>query len=287
MISKETRFSIIEELRIHHHLPWLLKIAQVSRSGYYKWRIASLKAKVALKEELDLKEHIMAIHRAHPYYGYLRITVVLRREGLLVNHKRVYRLMKELGIKSVIRKKRRFFGREASVVNPNRLERNFCADAPFQKLVTDITYLRVGEQFYYLSAIQDLFNNEIVAWNISDRNDLALVMNTLDKLQSQVNLKGATLHSDQGFQYTSKAYNKYLQDSGILGSHSRRGNCYDNACIESFFSHLKVEKLYIEKPTTIEELQGTIEGYISFYNYERYQKKLGGRSPVEYRKTAA
>lgn len=141
----------------------------------------------------------MAIHRVHPYFGYLRMTVALRREGLLVNHKKVYRLMKKLGICSVIRKKRRFFGNQVSVVNPNRLERKFQADSPRTKLVTDITYIRAGEQFVYLSAIQDLFNNEIVAWHLSERNDLALVHETLDILSQDTDLSGVILHSDQGF----------------------------------------------------------------------------------------
>lgn len=239
------------------------------------------------QEESLIKEHIMAIHRIHPYFGYLRITTALRREGLLVNHKRVYRLMKKLGIASVIRKKRRFFGKQVSVVNPNRLERKFQADAPMQKLVTDVTYLRAGERYFYLSVIQDLFNNEIVAWHLSERNDLALVTKTLDKLTEKADLTDVVLHSDQGFQYTSKPFNNKLKKIGILGSHSRRGNCLDNACIESFFSHLKTEKIYLAKPQTSTELYENVSEYILFYNHNRFQRKLNGRSPIEYRETAA
>lgn len=233
-----------------------------------------------------LKEHIMAIHRVHPYFGYLRVTIALRREGFYVNHKRVYRLMKALGIRSVIRKKRRFYGKQVSIVNPNRLERKFQANAPLQKLVTDITYLRAGERFFYLSAIQDLYNNEVVSWSLSERNDIALVNKTLDQLSVQAELKGTILHSDQGFQYTSKPFNRRLKKLGVLGSHSRRGNCLDNACIESFFSHLKTEKIYLSNPRTGTELYQAVEEYIFFYNHNRFQKKFNDRSPVEYRETA-
>ena len=285
MTSKKSRYEIIEDMRPRFPLKWLLKLAKVSRSGFYKWRgkKSQLSAR-QLQEEL-LESHMMAIYRLHPYFGYMRMTVALKREGLCVNHKRVYRLMKKLGIRSVIRKKRRFFGKQASVVNPNRLERQFHAEAPLRKLVTDITYIRVGERFIYFSAIQDLFNNEIVAWCLSDRNDLDLVTKTVDMLCEKADLSGAILHSDQGFQYTSKPFNRKLKKLEILGSHSRRGNCFDNACIESFFSHLKTEKIYLTNPQNPVELEQAIKEYILFYNQNRFQKKLNDRSPVEYRET--
>lgn len=287
MTSKAARFQIIEDLRARHGLVWLLKLAAVSRSGYYKWRKSLAAANERRHKEQELESHLLAIHRVHPYFGYLRMTVALRREGLRVNHKKVYRLMKQLGICSVIRKKRRFFGKQASVVNPNRLERQFRADTPRTKLVTDITYIRAGEHFVYLSVIQDLYNNEIVAWHLSERNDLALVHETLDRLRQHVDLSGVILHSDQGFQYTSKPFNRKLNQLGMLGSHSRRGNCLDNACIESFFSHLKTEKIYLKKAANKAEVEQQVSEYILFYNQNRFQKKLNDRSPVEYRETAA
>lgn len=274
-------------MRLKYPLGWLLKLAEVSRAGYYKWRKRGSHLKSLMLQEKLLEEHIMAIHRLHPYFGYLRMTVALKREGLHVNHKRVYRLMKKLGIRSVIRKKRRFFGKQASVVHPNRLERQFHAEAPLRKLVTDITYIRVGERFVYLSAIQDLFNNEVVAWHLSERNDLLLVTKTVDMLCEKTDLTGVLLHSDQGFQYTSKPFNSKLTKLGIVGSHSRRGNCFDNACIESFFSHLKTEKIYLTHLESVSDLEQAIQEYVSFYNHERFQKKLNDRSPVEYRETVA
>ncbi len=287
MTRKEARFEIIEGMRTRYSLKWLLELAHVSRAGYYKWRKTQQTTQQRKQEEELLESHMLSIHRIHPYFGYLRMTVALRREGILVNHKKVYRLMKKLGIRSVIRKKRRFFGKQASVVNGNRLDRQFQADSPLSKLVTDITYIRAGERFVYLSVIQDLFNNEIVAWRLSERNDLALVSETLDVLSKNVNMEGVILHSDQGFQYTSKPFNRKLKRLGMLGSHSRRGNCLDNACIESFFSHLKTEKIYLTKPGTLAEVEQHVREYISFYNENRFQKKLNNRSPIEYRETVA
>lgn len=286
MTPKEIRFVIIEELRKYHPLKWLIELAKVSRAGYYKWKNSRERWRKRREEEQFVKEQILAIHYLHPYFGYLRMTVALRKEGLSINHKRVYRLMKELSIRSVIRKKRRYFGRRRSVVQPNRLKRKFHAVKPHEKLVTDITYILAGEQCYYLSVVQDLFNNEIVAWEISEENNLDLVLKTLDQLPL-TKLTGTILHSDQGFQYTSKIYNKRLEQFGLLGSHSRSGNCLDNACIESFFSHLKTEKIYLHSPNCKKELTQLVSEYLYFYNHNRFQKKLSDLSPVEYREVVA
>ncbi|XEQ95410.1 IS3 family transposase ISBth8 [Sporomusa paucivorans] len=286
-MTKKARFEIIHALRKVYRLGWLFEIAKVSRQGYYKWLRQHKNASVKQQKEQELKEHIVAIHQLRPYFGYLRMVIALAHEGFHVNHKRVYRIMKELGIQSMIRKKRRYFGKQPSVVQPNRLERDFKATAPGQKLVTDITYLPFNGQFFYLSAIQDLFNNEIVAYEISARNDLKLVLNTIDKLSKKLDVNETIIHSDQGFQYTSSSYNKRLEELGALGSHSRKGNCLDNACIESFFSHLKTEMLYITKYTSVEELYQGIDNYICFYNSERFQKRLNHLSPIQYREKMA
>jgi transposase InsO family protein len=279
VVIKAQRFEIIDYLRKKHPLNWLLKIAEVSRAGYYKWRKTHSIRSVRLEENLLIKEHILAIHKLHPYFGYKRMTRALSREGIVVNHKRVRRLMRELDITSVIRKKRPFYGRRGSVVFKNVLNREFYAEAPYQKLVTDITYVRIGETFVYLSAVLDLYNNEIVAWEVSERNDLELVINTLKQLKDKPFGENALLHS--------KFYKKQLKKLGIQGSHSRRGNCHDNACIECFFSHLKTEKLYLVRPKTAEQAYKAIQQYINFYNYERFQEKYNGLSPVEFREKAA
>lgn len=278
---------MIEELRGIYPVTWLLEISYVKRSSYYKWRATQSKREEKVIQEQDIREHIMGIHFLHPEFGYPRITDWLNEDDFVINHKKVYRLMKELGIQSVIRKKRKRHGHQPSVINPNRLKRKFKALGPNQKMVTDITYVTDGKKFYYLSVIQDLFNNEIVAWQISERNNIELVMDTVNDWIMKKDVAEAILHSDQGFQYTSKTYNNRLEEYGIKGSHSRKGNCLDNACVESFFSHLKTEKLYIEQCKSEEELRQAIEDYIYHYNYKRTQKRLKKRAPIEYRHALA
>lgn len=278
--QKRVLFQVIEELRPRCSLLDLLDFSGLSKSGYYKW-----KKSIALEDrDQDIVGHIKAIHSLRPFYGYRRMTAALRREGFAINHKRVHRLMRILGLQSIIRKKRRYFGKSGSIVFPNLLGRDFNAFFPGGKLATDITYLPTTDGFLYLSAVQDLCNNEIVAHSISPRNDLELVFSTLDKLPA---MPGAVLHSDQGFQYTHKSYQERLSRLQFQGSHSRKGNCLDNACVESFFSHLKTEAFaghsLMNRDKTIE----LIEKHIRFYNTERFQKKLGQLSPVEYREKLA
>lgn len=264
-----------------------MEIAHVKPSSYYKWRATKSNRKERAKQDQDIREHMMGIHFLHPEYGYPRMTFLLKENDYLINHKKVYRLMKEMDIQSQIRKKRKRHGHTPSVINPNRLKRKFRASGPNQKMVTDITFVSDGKQFYYLSVIQDLFNNEIVGWELSKRNDLELVLNTVNTWTKKKDVAEAVLHSDQGFQYTSKAYNKRLEAYSIKGSHSRKGNCLDNACVESFFSHLKTEKLYIEQCKSEVEIRQAIEDYIYHYNYNRAQKKLNQRAPIEYRHALA
>ncbi|CAK7058753.1 MAG: IS3 family transposase ISBth8 [Desulfovibrio sp.] len=278
--AQKIYFQIVDELRCTHPLRLLLHHSGLSKSGYYKWKNRS----GCSSKNDELIEHILAIHSIRPYYGYRRMAIALKREGLKVNHKRVYRLMRISGIQSVIRKKRRYFGRSGSIVFPDLLGRNFSAFFPGRKLATDITYLPTTEGFLYLSAVQDLCNNEIVAYAISSRNDLHLVFATLDKLSA---IPGAVLHSDQGFQYTHKSYKERLGMLQLQGSHSRKGNCLDNACMESFFSHLKTEAFAKQKVRGKDETKLLIEEHIRFYNTERFQKRLGQLSPVEYREKLA
>jgi putative transposase len=278
---------VIEELRNLHGVTDLLAIAGIPRASYYKWRATRTLHTEKRTRDHEMREHMMAIHLAHPYFGYPRMIVALREEGYRVNHKKVYRLMKELSIQSVIRKKRKRSSYTPSVVYPNRLQRQFQAIGPQQKMVTDITFISDGTRFYYLSVIQDLFNNEIVAWQLSERNDVKLVLDTIDQWTSKRDVSEAVLHSDQGFQYTSQAYNARLEAFSVKGSHSRKATCLDNACIESFFSHLKTEKLYLHQCKSESEIHQAIEEYIYFYNYQRFQAKFKQRAPIEYRHALA
>lgn len=218
-------------------------------------------------------------------YGYPRIKAWLRQShGIQINHKRVYRLMKEMGIQSRIRRKRKFFGRrEQVVVSNNKLNRDFTASHPREKWATDITFVIFNGRRLYLSVIYDLFNNEVIAYKISKRNDLTLVMDTVKAALKIKEANGVILHSDQGYQYTSRKYNEFLKASNITVSMSRKGNCLDNACIESFFSHLKTECLYLDVFTKEDEVKKAIQRYIHFYNYERIQVRLNNLSPVLYR----
>ncbi len=173
-------------------------------------------------------------------------------------------------------------------MSENLLKRDFTAEKPNQKWVTDVTQYRVGERWLYLSAVKDLFNNEIVAYQLSQRNDNELVLRTFAKaFAKQKDVTGLVVHSDQGFQYTSYAYHDMLPKVGAQISMSRRGNCLDNASMESFFSHLKTEGLYPYDIRNLTEAQRRIEKYIRFYNRERPQRKLKKLTPVEYRRQFA
>jgi transposase InsO family protein len=197
---KTACYQIVDSLSGKHTISLLLEAAKVSRSGFCKWR--RTQAHADNKTDDTLQEKIQLIHSQQPFYGYRRVTAALRRDGIIVNHKRVYRLMKTLGLQSTIRKKRSYFGRKGSSVFPNVLNRNFASTASKEKMVTDITYLPVTSGFIYLSVIQDLHHNEIISYKIGKRNSLSLVLDTLEPLK-EIKCKNAVLHSDQGFQYTS------------------------------------------------------------------------------------
>lgn len=258
----------------------------ISRSGYY----AYLKRKNKhIDEDLKLKIRIIYEQR-NKTVGYRRIQDELYRQyRLVVNHKKVLRLMQELGIQAIIRRKYvHRTSHEAAVsdgrIAENLLNRDFKADKPNLKWATDVTQYRVFDDKIYLSAIKDLWNNEIVGYHISRNNDNPLVLETFRKaFEKHKDVTGLIVHSDQGSQYTSHAYHDMLPQVGAQISMSRRGNCYDNASIESFFSHLKVEALYPYDIRSTDEAQRRIEEFIRFYNEDRAQRKLNKLTPVEYR----
>lgn len=283
-------YTVIQEMATRFPISLLCAVARVSRSGFYKWVRRQQHPSLKSVEDEKLKSRILECHQeVSGIYGYPRVTVWLRRQyGIHVNRKRVYRLMKELGIQAVIRKKRGYFGaKEALVISENRLNREFSASRPNEKWVTDITYLPIQGRFYYLSAIIDLFNNEVIAYRISKRNNVRLVLDTVKAAIKKREVNGVLLHSDRGFQYTSRQYNHLLQRYNITPSMSRKGNCLDNACIESFFGHFKSECLYLHSFTTIDEAHLVFRDYIRFYNHERFQSRLHNLSPVEYRAQVA
>ncbi|MEK4508020.1 IS3 family transposase [Paenibacillus anaericanus] len=290
-VSKVSQYELVNQLvSAGYNITLLCEIAKVSRSGYYKWirRMLTPSSKQLMDEEL--KEKIMEVHqRLHGIFGYPRIqTWLFKTHGIHVNHKRVYRLMKEMGIKSKIRRKKRFHGKkETYVTSDNILNRDFHASQPNEKWVTDITYIPYNQKNLYLSTIYDLFNNEVISYQISTRNDLQLVIDTVELARGVRKTEGVLLHSDQGYQYTSRLYNKLLTQYKMKVSMSRKGKCLDNACMESFFGHFKAECMYIQSFQSEEALISAIHEYIRFYNYDRFQKKLNNLSPVEYRTKAA
>ena len=218
-------------------------------------------------------------------YGYRRMTLELRNRGLILNHKTVLKLMNELGLKCKVRlKKYRSYKGDVGRIAPNILERDFKADRPYQKWVTDVTEFSLFGTKCYLSPIMDLYNREIISYNITYRPTLDLVMDMVnkafDKIPDNTNL---TLHSDQGWHYQHGNYRYKLKQKGIVQSMSRKGNCLDNAVIENFFGLLKSELLYLQKFNSMEHFHKELKEYIYYYNNIRIQSRLNGMSPVKYR----
>jgi putative transposase len=270
------------ELRHLYDLDLLLDRTNMARSSFYYHQKQS---KLPDKHEA-IKELIKAIYHKHKgRYGYRRITDDLNNKAIIINHKTVLKLMKLLGLKSVIRvKKYKSYKGEHGKIAPNILERNFKASAPNQKWATDITEFNVSGKKLYLSPIIDLFNQEIISYELTERpvfNQVEMMLKkAFKKIPNNTNL---TLHSDQGWQYQLKRYQKLLKEKGITQSMSRKGNCLDNAIIENFFGILKSELFYLKKFKTIEKLKKEIEQYINYYNNVRIKSNLNKMSPIQYR----
>ncbi|MDO3682232.1 IS3 family transposase, partial [Paenibacillus ehimensis] len=263
------KYETIEKAAEAYNVVELCRLFGVSRSGYYAY-----KKRKAIDPDKELKDLILAVYKKYDgKYGYRQIQLFLLKEhNVWVNHKKILRLMQEMSIRSRVRRRHRcnYISSVEGRIAENRLKRDFHATAPNQKWVTDVTQYRVGDTRLYLSAIKDLFNNEIVAYHMSLRNDNELVLQTFrNAFKKTKDVSGLIVHSDQGFQYTSHAYHDMLPKVGAQISMSRRGNCYDNASMESFFSHLKTEGLYPYDIRSLDEAQRRIEEFIRFYNQER------------------
>lgn len=260
----------------------LLKAAGLARSTFYY----QLKVLGAGDRHTGLKTKIQTVYERHKgRYGYRRITAAIRQAGHAVNHKTVQRLMGQLKLKSLVRaKKYRSWRGEAGRIAPNLLNREFGAEQPNQKWVTDVTEFNVLGQKLYLSPIMDLYNGEIVAYQMNTRPVFELVSSMLSKALARLgNQDKPLLHSDQGWQYQMPAYRRLLAQHGLTQSMSRRANCYDNAAMESFFGTLKSEFFRLNRFESIEELKTGIRQYIHYYNHKRIKLKLNGLSPVMYR----
>lgn len=261
----------------------LLDLAVVPRSTYYYY----LKKQAKTDKYKDIKIAIQKVYAKHKgRYGYRRITTELNKLGYKLDGKTVLRLMHACNIKCQVRlRKYRSYRGEAGTIAPNLLERNFKADKPNQKWVTDVTEFKLFGTKLFLSPIMDLFNGEIISYNISQKPNFQQTTDMLDKafrkIPKDTNL---ILHSDQGWQYRLAKYHERLKKKGIVQSMSRKGNCYDNAAMENFFGLLKSELFYLQKFKSIDHFTKELITYIHYYNNERIKQKLRGLSPIKYRK---
>ena len=274
------------ELRHQFPIAGLLKLAGLARSTfYYQQKVLQATDKYA-----HLKARIQTLFEQHKgRYGYRRITAAIQQEGNRINHKTIQRLMGELRIKSYVRvKKYRSYRGAVGRMAPNILQRQFDAGGPNQKWVTDVTEFNVDGQKLYLSPILDLYNGEIIAYEMARRPLFNMVHTMLKKAFTKLGRHDKPiLHSDQGWQYQMSIYHRLLEQRGLTQSMSRKGNCLDNAAMESFFGTLKSEFFYLNKFRNLDQLQAGIREYIRYYNYERIKMKLNGLSPVQYRTQAS
>ena len=271
-------------LRREHKLEVLLRVAGLARSTFYYQRQSLQLA----DKHSDMKTNICAVYNEHKgRYGYRRIAMALCQSmALPVNHKCVQRLMQQMGLRSLIRAKRCYRRTPglSDVHVPNVLQRDFHATAPNQKCVTDITEFNVKGHKLYLSACKDLYNGEIMAHRVARRPVFELVSCTLQAAIARVERPvGLIVHSDQGWQYKMRPYRAMLARCGITQSMSRKGDCFDNASIESFFGTLKAEYFHLAKLDNLAQLEAGVHDYIRYYNHERIKLGLQGLSPVEYR----
>ena len=260
----------------------LLQIAHLPRSSYY-YHTARLPRPEKHVQERDAIRKICTEHKGR--YGYRRVTLTLRQRGYQTNHKLVMKLMQEEHLSCILRpKKYRSYRGEIGRVAPNRLNRRFKAARPNMKWTTDVTEFKVNGQKLYLSPILDLFNGEIVSYSLSKTPDFRLVTNMLQLAFRKIPDHGPLmLHSDQGWQYQMRSYQRMLKEKGITQSMSRKGNCYDNCVIENFFGLLKTEFFRNQSFLSVENFHEELDQYIDYYNNSRIKVKLKGLSPVQFR----
>jgi len=254
----------------------------MARSTFYYHQ----KALPGTDKHTHTKSAIRDIYDRHKgRYGYRRITATLRQAGMAINHKVVQRLMLQMQLKSLVRpKKYRSYRGAIGRIAPNLLERHFAAARSNEKWVTDVTEFNVGGEKLYLSPVLDLYNGEVIAFETARRPRLDMVQAMLKKAFARLGESDAPiLHSDQGWHYQHARYRRSLASRGLQQSMTRKGNCLDNAPVESFFGTLKSEFFYLNKFADIAHLQAELPAYIEYYNNERIKMKLKGLSPVQYR----
>jgi len=273
-VRPQVKYCAIYSHRCKYAISIMCRFFEVSRSGYYDY--AKRMKRPELDEELA-KKIAECQERVGKTYGYRRIHIWLKKQGFVRNPKTILRVMQKYGLLSEVRRRRKYrqMG-EYLHKYTNLLDRKFTAEHPNQKWVTDISYIHTGQGVLYLSIIRDLYDNSIVAYKMGTEQTVRLVLDTIRMAKTKEKVTAELqLHSDQGFQYTSRAYFNLLQSYEITPSMSRRGNCYDNAMAENFFSILKTECIYRTKPSSFSQARQLIDEYIWFYNHERIQVKTG------------
>lgn len=275
-MKPKVKYAVIYRHRNEYSVSVMCRFFEVSRSGYYRFvhRLGQPEKDAELAEQIRQQQK-----KCFCTYGYRRMWLALDKKGIHHNSKTVLRVMKKYDLLSEIRRRRKWtnMGRQIHKYE-NLLNRQFQADKLNSKWVTDISYIHTKQGVLYLSMIRDLYDNSIVAYKTGTEQTVNLVLDTIRlamRKEKKTVAAELQLHSDQGFQYTSQGYFQLTKKYGITPSMSRRGNCYDNAMAENFFSILKTECIYRQKPASFKEANEMIDRYIHFYNFERIQLKTG------------
>ena len=276
----EVKYRVIYRHKDKYSISDMCRVLGVSRSGYYGF----VKRMDKTARDLELSELIRECQQENKQtYGYRRVAIWLERKGIHHNPKTILRVMNKYSLLSVVRRRKYCNYSQTLHRYDNLLNRDFHADRPNQKWVTDISYIKTSQGFLYLSVIRDLYDRSIVAYKTSTVQNINLVLNTIEAAKSKEKVTAELqLHSDQGFQYTSQPYFNLTKAYHITPSMSRRGNPYDNALAENFFSILKTECIYRTKIKTFAEARHLIDDYIYFYNHQRIQLKTK-LTPLELR----
>lgn len=269
------------ELKNKHPVTLLCKICEVSKAGFYKFMNRPVKVET---EDIHM---IKTIQEKHKYrVGVYRMEAYIKREyGVTMNHKKVYRLMRENDLLSKIKRKRKYYGKKENNPKSNKINRNFDTSCPFDKMTTDTSEFAKSGKKIHLSPVKDLHTKVIEAFEIGYSPSLTLAINTIKQIQDKAIPEGTLFHSDQGTLYNNKQFQNILEDNNFIQSMSRKGNPIDNSPMESFFSTVKSELIYndfiniIDDKNMVEELKE----YVRYYNYDRIQKSLGYLTPMEYK----
>jgi putative transposase len=275
----------VRALKAEHQLSVLLEVAGLARSTFFYHQVRMTRPNP--HAELDAAIRAAFAH-AKGRYGHRRIHREVGKTGRRVAKKTVLTRMRHLGLVCQVRRRKRFttYQGEVGTTAPNELNRAFSATAPNQKWVTDVTEIRVGDEKRYLSLVMDLFDRQIIAYTLGPSPNLELATTALRAaIATLTPAEHPLVHSDQGFQYQHRSWRDLLAEAGATPSMSRKGNCLDNAVIESFFGHLKAE-LLLERFSSIDALESALHDYLRWYNHERTSETLKGSSPVQYRTQA-